>query len=201
MERSTIQSIKVGQRQFGFTPKLRSNFDRPYLLERSMKNIQLTQGKVALVDDEDFERINRISWHAHFSHGSWYANGKVGKRPNRKCVHLHRVIMGLEFGDERQIDHINHDGLDNRKCNLRICNNAENNRNKKPQVGCGSLYKGVWWNKRNKKWIVGITYNYKQFHIGCFDVEIEAAKAYDIKAKELFGEFANTNFKESEVVT
>ena len=160
-----------------------------------MKEILLTQGKVALVDDEDFERINQHKWYAYNNHGyQWYARREI-KKPNGKRTTqcMHRVIMKVKKGQE--LDHRNHDGLDNRKCNLRICTRAQNSMNRKKQRETSSRYKGVDWLKQRNKWRARIKVNQKSIHLGCFLLEPDAAKAYDAKAKELFGEFAYFNFQ------
>ena len=99
--------------------------------------------------------------------------------------------MNCEEGE--QTDHINHNCLDNRISNLRKCNSSQNNCNKPPRI-VTSKYKGVGWNKEMKKWRSRIRINNKEYYLGHFDCEIEAAKAYDTKALELHGEFAYTNF-------
>jgi len=93
-------------------------------------------------------------------------------------------------------DHINHNGLDNRKSNLRVCTDAENGRNKQRQKGGTSIYKGVCWHKAKKKWVAQIKFEGKNMHIGYFtdDKEKEAARAVDAKAKVLHGEYALLNF-------
>ncbi len=91
-------------------------------------------------------------------------------------------------------DHINHDGLDNRKTNLRNCTLKQNNANTRPTKGASSKYKGVTFAKREKKWVVYIKKDGRQTFLGCFDDEVEAAKAYDAAAAKLYGEFAYLNF-------
>lgn len=158
-----------------------------------MKQIKLTQGKVALVDDEDFELLNQWKWYANKKCGFCYAvrhfKAISGKRDKKSM--LHRQIMNCPEGLE--IDHINHNGLDNKKSNLRICTRSQNQPNQKAKKH-SSKYKGVSWHKASKKWQAMIVYNNRQIYIGLFDSEIEAAKAYDKKALELFGEFACLNF-------
>lgn len=155
-----------------------------------MKTIPLTQGKFAIVDDEDYERINKHKWYALNCHGYWYAIRNVGKFPNRGHIYMHREILNVPSGFDT--DHRNHCGLDNRKLNIRSCVKAQNNRNRKRQSGI-SKYKGVSWKKQNKKWVAQIGGS-PRIHLGYYKNEIEAAQAYNKKAKELFGEFACTNF-------
>lgn len=166
-----------------------------------MKHIKLTQGKVALVDDEDFERINQFKWCADFINKKyWYAVRTIrkGKRKMNKqnLIIMHREILKLQKGDGKEIDHINHNGLDNRRCNLRVCSHAENQHNRKSNKG--SIYKGVRWYKLSQKWIARIGFNNKKKHIGCFNTSKQAAKAYDNAAKKYFGKYAYLNFPEKE---
>ena len=137
-------------------------------------------GKFALVDD-DFEWLNKFKWCSESS---------VGYARNRKLGKMHRLIMGNPLG--KFIDHINHNTLDNRKSNLRICTNRQNHQNtlihKTNKVG----YKGVSWHK--SKWETRIRFNDKKLYIGEFNNKLHAAMAYDIWAKELYGEYASLNF-------
>lgn len=108
------------------------------------KEIKLTQGQVAIVDDADYERLAKYKWYAQFQGRSWYAFRKPWDKSKKRyfTVCMHREIMGLVCGDKKQVDHINHDGLYNRKSNLRICTATENRRNQQKTRG-SSKYKGV----------------------------------------------------------
>lgn len=156
-----------------------------------MKKIPLTQGKFALVDDEDFEWLNQYKWYAAKQSNIFYAWRKVGKYPNQKTIRMHRQIMNAPKNQD--IDHINHNGLDNRKFNLRFCTDSQNQHNQLPYKNCSSTYKGVCWKKHDKKWCSQITKNDHKIYIGCFSNEIDAAKAYNAKARELFGKYACLN--------
>lgn len=172
-----------------------------------MKEIKLTQGKIALVDDEDFEYLNQFNWHIYKKKNSktYYAQRTETVSGKNKRVVMHRVIMGLDFNDPRIVDHINHLGWDNRRSNVRICTVSENARNKQKNKDCSSAYKGVYLHKTkrfNKTKNIFIVYYYwcakiekenKKINIGNFKTEKAAALAYNIKAKELFGEFAFLN--------
>ena len=111
----------------------------------------------------------------------------------RILIQMHRKILGIIGKIEFHADHINNNGLDNRKNNLRSCTSGQNQMNKRKWSGCSSKYKGVCWHKRIKKWGVSIQKNREPTHVGYFNTESEAALAYNEKAKELFGEFANLN--------
>lgn len=156
-----------------------------------MKKIPLTQGKFALIDDEDFDKINQYKWHLFNNHDRGLYARSSGK------ILMHRMILDL-IDPKIKIDHINHDGLDNTRLNLRICTDSQNQQNRnKPKKICTSKYKNVSWKKQNNKWQSYINFNKKRIFLGYFSKEMEAAKAYDNAAKELFGKFARLNFDES----
>ncbi len=158
-----------------------------------MRTIALTQGQVALVDDEDYERLTTHKWQV-FRHrsGKLYAartrtmNGvKVGER-------MHRVITGAGIGT--LVDHINGNTLDNQKSNLRICTNSENMCNRGKQKDNTSGYKGVLFKKKHKNpWFARIKKDKIIYPLGYFNTPKEAAIAYNNKAMELHGEFARLN--------
>jgi len=156
----------------------------------AMKRIPLTKGKFALVDDDDFERLNRHKWYASCPKWTSYA---ARRDSNRKVVRMHRIIMNTPPG--LFTDHINGNGLDNRKCNLRVCTLSQNNRHRRKGAGpTSSRFKGVSIRRPTNNWQAAICFNSKDINLGYFEDEIEAAKAYDAKARELFGEYALTNF-------
>jgi hypothetical protein len=138
------------------------------------KRIELTQGQYTLVDDEDYDYLNQYSWLADRSTSEtpFYARGTV----NRKKVRMHRLIMNLE-DPKLQIDHINGDTLDNRKCNLRIVTRSINMRNRRSFKGSYSKYLGVTWHKRDKKWIGQIMIEGKNISLGYHDTQEEAYQA------------------------
>jgi hypothetical protein len=158
------------------------------------KLIPLTQGKYAIVDDENYEWLSQYKWHTHKSRNTFYARRQKQIKGKQIKIPMHREILGLKPKDKRKTDHKNHDGLDNRINNIRICTNAQNIRNQMIRKNCSSKYRGVYWAKNCKKWAVSIKVNYKKIHLGCFNSEIDAAKAYDNAAKIYFGEFAVLNF-------
>jgi hypothetical protein len=164
--------------------------------------IPLTKGLVAIVSPEDYDRLAKYKWHAARHQRTFYAQHGTGSaKSGRRRGHLvmmHREIMGVE--DDRYVDHQNHNGLDNRRPNLRAATWEENCWNKrKRRSGGSSIYKGVMWDRRRKTWHAMIGYKGKKIFIGYFDDEEEAARAYDAKAKELYGEFAALNFPEQKV--
>ena len=161
-----------------------------------MKQIPLTQGKFAIVDDDMFDYLNQWKWCVS-KMGHWcYATRSVRKNGKNKLILMHRQILKAKLG--QIIDHKNHNSLDNRIENLRFCSNSQNFQNSVKRENCSSKYKGVTWCKRKNKWLSLITKpntNSQSQYIGYFGSEIKAAKAYDKAAKKYFGEFANFNFK------
>lgn len=149
-----------------------------------MKKIALSgkkgKGLFALVDDEDFKRVNKYSWHL--------SRGYPNHKDKQFSAGMHNFIF-----NGAGIDHINRNKLDNQKHNLRFANQSQNIGNSKSRKGT-SIFKGVNWIKRDKLWSAEITFNYKHIHIGKFNKELWAAMAYDIFAKEYFGKFARLNF-------
>jgi len=155
------------------------------------KLIRLTKGKFAIIDEEDFERVSEYNWSCKKGYNTLYAETSI----NRKTIKLHRFVLNI-YDSKTQVDHKNHNGLNCMKVNLREATQSQNSMNQQPQVGRFSKYKGVHWNSNNKNFVARIQLNSKRIHIGVFQNEIDAAKAYDLKAKELFGEFAYLNFPE-----
>lgn len=149
-----------------------------------MKLIPLTQDKIAIIDDEDYNLISYYKWSAHKDNRMYYA--RAWGKERKKMLRMHRVIMNAK--SNQQIDHINHNGLDNRKSNLRFVNqNQQSQNSRKFQSKTTSKYKGVRY--QWKKWEVNIQRDY----IGRFDEEIDAAKAYNKEAIKRFGKYACLN--------
>ncbi len=153
------------------------------------KQILLSQGKVALVSDHRFEFLNQWKWSAVKGKQTWYACRMDGRRPFRKHVYLHRIIMNAPRG--LQVDHRDGDGLNCQDENMRLCANIENSRNKRIKKNC-SGFKGV--HRSGKKFYALIRVNYEHIYIGRFPTAEEAARAYDEAARKYHGEFARTNF-------
>jgi len=157
------------------------------------KQIQLTQGKYALVDNSDYEDLSKYKWYAYKCGKNYYAARSVRIKGTKKkqTIIMHSLIA--KTPDGMVTDHINGNGLDNRRENLRICSHRENICNCKPRSGF-SRFKGVSWNVLLKKWRARICYKGKKISLGCYQKEEEAARAYDLKASEWFGEYAKLNF-------
>jgi hypothetical protein len=159
-----------------------------------VKIIPLTQGKFALVDDEDFTRISIYKWQAHKSGSTWRV--KRGDydpaTQNSKNIWLSRFILGVsEF-----VDHRNGDPFDNQKHNLRLAGKSGNQRGfRKKSLGKSSRFRGVFWNTQAGAWHARLTIENRAVHCGYFYSEKNAALAYDAAAKKYFGEFASPNFK------
>ncbi len=162
-----------------------------------MKKIPLAQGKVALIDDEDFELVSQYKWY-YYKNKNESANYAITKiRTGHKkyqVIKMHRLILGLKTGDKHQCDHIDHNGLNNQKNNLRICTSQQNRFNSRARKNSTSKYKGVCWDKRRRQWVSYIRIQKKLIYLGGFCNEKEAAKIYNRVALFEFGEFAYTNF-------
>jgi len=161
------------------------------------KTIPLSQGYEATVDDEDFEYLNQFKWNVRIVYGTQYAKRNITTAIGKKTtVNMHREIM--KAPKNFMIDHVNGNGLDNRKENLRISTRSQNLMNsKKPSNGKTSQYKGVCLNKQTsnhkKCWRAEIKLNKKSIFLGYFYSEKEAALAYNNAAKMYFGAFAKIN--------
>lgn len=158
-----------------------------------MKKIQLSQGQFALVDDDDYDRLSKYKWCALKHHTGKYYAARTDVANNRKTVRMHRFIMGICDSQVLVADHINHDTLDNRKSNLRVCTKKENAKNRTSSKGSASNYLGVH-KTREGSFVARCGSAPNRKYLGYFKCEIEAAKAYDKAAKEMHGEFASLNF-------
>lgn len=149
--------------------------------------IKLTQGKVAIVDDEDFEVLAQYKWSVDKTRNGFYAV----RVKSKKKIYMHRQIVDAQKGV--LVDHVNHNGLDNQRSNLRLCTYIQNSQNMKTLRGGSSKFKGVSWASREEKWLATYQLSGKKKYIGYFEKEEDAAMAYDIAVTEDFGEFALTN--------
>lgn len=153
-----------------------------------------------LVDREDECRFDQFTWTASDNgNGRVYVYRKIwkGKGKKQEKVYLHRFLTNSPPGTT--VDHINGDSLDNRSSNLRVGTRAQNNMNRAANrthrgKRTTSPYKGVSWNNRRGKWVARIGHNYKGIFLGYFDSPEDGARAYDTKARELYGECAYQNF-------
>lgn len=161
------------------------------LRKNKMTRIKLTQGKYALIDDEDFDKVSKFQWCTYRAYNDIYY---VSSRTEEgKTILMHRYILGLKSGDGNNVDHKNSDGLDNRKSNLRIATTRENSRNRRKNINNISGYKGVSWNTARNSWVVHIKVGLKRVYLGKYNNTRLASEAYSEAAKKYYGEFARTN--------
>jgi hypothetical protein len=154
-----------------------------------MKKLEVRTGHFALVDDKDFTRLKKFTWFLVQPEGRKYAKAQFSE------TYLHRLILGIS-DPKIEVDHRNGNGLDCRRQNLRACSRQQNSRNaQKWRRKTSSKFKGVCWCKTKKRWKAYIVVDNKQKHLIYTEDERIAAEAYDIAAKNLFGEFARTNFQ------
>lgn len=146
--------------------------------------IPLTQGQFAAVDEADFESVSRHSW--CFDQG--YAWAKIDGRKESLHAYLMRPCAGM------QVDHINQNGLDNRRCNLRVVEQRDNCWNREGVPGSTSSFKGVSWDRRRLKWVATIRIRGRNKNLGRFESEVEAARAYDAAALKHSPDTAYLNF-------
>lgn len=148
--------------------------------------MKTTRGKEFVLDDDDYLQLSGVRF---------YSSGRYvlgWDKSIKKLFLLHRLLVGVF--DERCVDHVNGDIFDNRKCNLRIGTLSQNQYNKrKTKNHATSKFKGVTKQKNRNRYRAQIKFNKKTIHLGSFENETDAAAAYDVKAKELFGEFSLTN--------
>lgn len=174
---------------------------QPTLLYRRVRygysfyRMPLSQGQYAIVDADDYSHLSRHKWYAvkGGSYTFYAVRGIVDGDGKRLRFMMHREV--LKVPDNMLVDHVNRNGLDNRKANLRPATHTQNMRNRRKHARKrGSKYKGVYWNKGMKKWHVRIGVNGTRLRIGKFSDEIEAARAYDRAARKYHKEFAALNF-------
>lgn len=154
-----------------------------------MKRIKLTQNKFALVDDEDYKRLDQYSWYCvKVRERHQYAYTTI----KGKAIHMASMIM--KPSNKYQVIHLDKNGLNNQKYNLKIASITQRNRSRvKQESESSSRYKGVSYDKSTGKWRSRILINYKTIYLGRYNNELEAAQAYDKAALKYFGEFAQLN--------
>ena len=160
----------------------------------TFRRIKLTRGKYAIVDVEDFERLNKYKWHStQYGYAKRAVSNKSGKGRKQVEVYMHKLICPAPKG--MIVDHINRNCLDNRKNNLRPATQKQNVWNRKfARKGGKTSYNGIRWDRNKEKWQVRLTINGRRKSFGYYADELEAARAYDRIAKKYRGEYAFLNF-------
>lgn len=153
-----------------------------------MKEIQLTKGFVALVDDEDYDELNKYNWYYH----TGYAARDIGGRADRTTHFMYNVVLGFP-PNARLIDHKDRNRCNNQRLNLRIVSESVNKQNKSMQSNNKSGFRGVVWHNKSSKWMAYISKDGVRYHLGLFHAAEDAAIVYDQKARELYGPDAATN--------
>ncbi len=168
------------------------NNEKCPLLE--IKLIPLQKGEYAIVDSCDYDLLMKFKWRKYKGNSTMCYVGRSvrASRQNEYICDIHRMILECKKHDGILVDHKNHNTLDNRRCNLRKCTQSQNQANQIIRKR-SSKYRGASWDKKNNKWVSCIKYKRKIYSLGRFDTEEEAAIAYNKKAIEFFGEFANVN--------
>lgn len=161
---------------------------RPLLIEGDVARVPLSQGLFALIDSADADLVGKYNWCVR--QGKWGPYAMRAKKIGgiKHYIYLHRFIM--RPADGLMVDHKNRDGLDNRRCNLRICTASQNNGNKTIQKNNTSGFKGVTWSKANRRWVAQIVVNKKNIYLGSSANAEIAAELYRKAAAEFHGEFA-----------
>lgn len=155
-----------------------------------MKRIPLNDGEYTLVDDADYDWLNAFKWRKLRVHSLLYATSNINKQPTL----MHRLILELKYKDGKITDHIDGNGLNNCRANLRICTQQQNTCNRKIEKGRSSIYKGVSQVKKTGMFQASIGYKGEAIHLGYFTDELLAAEFYDEAAIKYHGEFARLNF-------
>jgi hypothetical protein len=163
-------------------------------METCIKEIPLTKNQIAIVDEEDYERLIKFHWCADKDVNTYYARRIVSVNGKRRGVKMHREVLGLTWGDGKMVDHINRNGLDNRKCNLRLVTPSQSGHNRRTRSDNKSGYRGVNWSKGSKLWVVRFGTEGKRYYCGRYKELEKAALAYDKVAFKMIGNEAQLNF-------
>jgi HNH endonuclease len=167
-------------------------------IEDGVVYLTLTQGQVATVDEADLPLIAKHRWFAHKQTRTWYAVTNIRKDDGTRTVlRMHRLLCPTEL----QVDHIDGDGLNNTRGNLRAVTRQTNNRNRQRNANSASGFKGVYWHKGARKWRADIRHNGRMKYLGLFDSAIVAAQCFDRAAIELRGDDATPRALNFPVVT
>jgi len=190
-------------RRGGVCGNFANNGHAPHKLEEALaqgaKIIPLTQGKVAIVDAADYERLSKYKWYAKKGWRTYYAVRGVRVYKNGKYVRVRQIPMHrwlTKAPRNKLVDHRDHNGLNNRRGNLRLATPRENAQNRRAKLTSRSEYKGVYRRKDSDVFEAAIKNKGKRIYLGRFKRKDDAARAYDEKAKEVHGEFACLNFPE-----
>jgi hypothetical protein len=163
-----------------------------------IKKLKLSQGGYAIVDAEDYDKLRKYNWYLLVSYDQWYERFSTPciaayDSNLRTTLLLHRAVLDLKPGDKVFVDHRSGNSFDNRKVNLRFCSAAQNQQNRRKSKKTANKYKGVY-SVGKRRWRSCIKVGEKQLHLGVFNHEEEAARAYDEAAREHFADFARCNF-------
>lgn len=195
-ELDNVEWMNDLERRVNLLKKYRETQQLPLPIDSEIIEIPITKGHVTIIDAIDAD-LTSFNWRASQSQIGYpiyvIRYSPKGQQSTVDTI-MHRVILSRmlnrDLAQVEYVDHINGNGLDNRRCNLRLCNNGQNNANKSRQRNNKSGYKGVSWNTSHKKWRAAIKKDKKTQFIGYFDDPRVAYEAYKVKAVELFGEFA-----------
>ena len=195
--------------------KFQHNPDGTTFIFIETKNKYFPGKHTIIIDTEDWDRVKEHSWclranglsrrpyaQTGIAHpeGGWIMSWSEGRRKGRRtCLNLHHLILGKP-PKGMVTDHINHNGLDNRKENLRFATHGQNAKNTRSRKNSTSQYLGVWWDKHRQMWAAAVRHNRKKHYLGHFTCEHQAALIYNKKAIELHGEFANLNVVPQEYI-
>lgn len=159
-----------------------------------MKIIKLTKNRFAVVDDADYDRVRKHVWYARKNQtGNWYAATTIRINGKRKQIHMHKFLLNI-MGRYPLVDHVDRDGLNNRRCNLRISTHQQNTRHSVKRRGhYTSIHKGVCWSSSDRRWLCQVGLGNRKMYRKMFKNEIDAAKEYNRIAREVFGSYAILN--------